>query len=172
MSGVSFPPEGWRDLPCLPFRFHLHLFFADPWAPGAPRTSGESILSSPGVTRAPGNILLPQHRAAVPARLQDGTCSCVPQLPRPPSLSSPPPAAALPWADPCLGIQHIPNIQVGVRPCAGGGQWVWRVTHVGGLCPGYSLWGLGGGSPGPGPPHGAGPAVGMLGGPHQTGARI
>lgn len=44
MVGVSFLPEGWRDLPCLPFC--LCLFLADPWAPGPPRTSCESSSSS------------------------------------------------------------------------------------------------------------------------------
>ena len=85
MSGVSFLPEGWRELPCL--LFLLCLFLADPGAPGAPGTSGESIIGSPGdlgswQSPLPPSLTPPSSRASL---RKDGMFSRAPQRPHTPA---------------------------------------------------------------------------------------
>ena len=98
MSGVSFLPEGWRDLPCL--LFLLCLFLADPGAPGAPGTSGESIIGSPGDLGSWQSPLPPHshRRAAEPACAKMGCSHEPPSGPIPLPRETPPSQPLLPSA--------------------------------------------------------------------------
>lgn len=154
MSGVPFLPEGWRHLPCL--LFLLRLLLTDPGAPGPPRTSGESILRSPGATWAPGNILLPRTteqltqpaaktgRARKPPPTASPTCLVRP--PRKPLL----PSGFPPLNQPCWWGPRTVLVVAGGRDVAWQGVTAtWAASVLGTVAVGPPPWSGAGASASP-----------------------